>query len=307
MEPIPNLKPTDKAPFLVESNIVPAVLSEPVTGNEGISPQEQEAMTENWNRARQRANPNRSAVVQRSTGEMTEAGRAYSEKMRQINYAPEPTRLEGILQRVNQVVKPVVRPHVLPYEEATVVVNEIYRQELLRKDRQMVLTDELADALEAITRYFIGDPDGPLPLTKGLFLYGGVGVGKTFLMSVMNTLTQVVPIPLMAFATVSTKDLVRAVKDAKSLAPLAAYERGGLLLDDLGEEKNDVRLYGDSDSPMDLLLSNRYIHYTRSNQLTHATSNLDPSDIEKRYGTRIYDRFFEMFEGVLLTGESKRS
>lgn len=273
----------------------------------GLSVSEQERSRVAWQKARDRVhNISRSAVVPRDESKMTEAAKAYSEQLRIFNSSPEPTRLAKVLNSLETLIRRDPRRQVIPYEEARIIVDRIIQLETERKGR-LPLTDPYTEQVfEDVTRYFIGDPDSPIPLQKNLFIYGNTGVGKDFLMKVMSYLCQVVPIPEMQFETVATKYLLRQVSKAKNLSPLDRYEKGPLLLEDLGDERKLVHLYKDDENPIDHLLTTRYIGFTKSNLRTHITSNLMPDEVEKRYGTRLYDRFMEMFEPVFYEGSSKR-
>jgi len=113
----------------------------------------------------------------------------------------------------------------------------------------------------------------------------------------MYRFAQIVPIECMKFRIISAKELVQSCADDKSLNPLKQWKScGNLLIDDLGEEKEFVANYSNTDNPMDVLLSARYEAYISHGHLTHFTSNKQPSELEDRYGTRIFDRICETAE-----------
>lgn len=67
-----------------------------------------------------------------------------------------------------------------------------------------------------------------------------------------------------------------------------------LIIDELGEEPAECKIYGESHEPMRDLLLYRY-----ENRLsTIISTNLSFQNIAKRYGTRVEDRFYEMFEEI---------
>jgi hypothetical protein len=253
-----------------------------------------------------------SAVVPLDPSKLTDAGKAHRSRVQAPSQQPKALRLDAILERVGKGA-PVRRGLALPYEEARTVVNVIYQRELLARNRYPIWDEDTELLLEKITRYFIGDPGDPtrpdvdwIPLTKCVFLYGAVGVGKTFLFRVMRTLTQAVPINEMAFQIVSAKKIILAVHNAKSMAPIGKLHFGGLLIDDLGEENQQSLIYGEAQDPMDHLLSDRYESHIETGLPTHFTSNKLPSQLEAIYGTRNYDRLLEMTVPLLFPGTSKR-
>jgi len=284
-------------------------------------PEQQQAYDDAHQRAMRRREQfyNPTFVKPIDPDKLSDDGKAYRDKMQQLNR--EPTQLEGILGRLNRRITVTKRHQVLGLEIAQDVISEIFRTELWRKSKTIELTDDQIDILNNIIQYFIGDASSPYPLHKGLFVYGGYGVGKTFLFRAMQTLCEIAPIDDMKFQIESTKTLVQAVIDAKDLKdkdkkgnPMEPYRRGNLLLDDLGEERQKILSYGNQENPIDMLLSERYIAFDRFGHLTHVTSNLglgdDDDALQKQltaaYGSRVFDRMCDMFEFVLLPGESKR-
>jgi len=67
----------------------------------------------------------------------------------------------------------------------------------------------------------------------------------------------------------------------------------GWCFDDLGTE-NDGKNYGNSLNVMLEILSRRYSE-TGYHRHTHITTNSSPDELLNRYGTRLNDRFREMF------------
>lgn len=248
---------------------------------------------------------------------LTEKGRADRASVAAANR--EVSQLDAILGRLNQDIRVSHRQQVLPFEVAKIVVTTAFEKEMARKKKRVYFTDEQLAIVDDITKYFIGDPSGPYSLVKGLFVYGGLGVGKTMLFRVMQTVCRVTPILEMQFEEVATKTLYEryvTYKESKEKKnnPLAQYSRGHLLLNDLGEERQTHISYTNEERPMDLLLSERNEAWDRFGHLTHVTTNLGLGDSEtaledqlnKVYGSRILDRFHDMFEIILLPGESKR-
>ncbi|GAB4000775.1 hypothetical protein GCM10028807_54720 [Spirosoma daeguense] len=248
---------------------------------------------------------------------LTEKGKEDRERVAAANHVP--TQLEAILGRLESSVRANYRRQVLGFDIACQVIKRTFEIELSRKSKEIDLSDEQIIVLENIIRYFIGAPNSPYPLHKGLFLYGGYGVGKTFLFRAMQTLCRIAPIPDMQFEEISTKTFVTAWKNFKDSKekknnPVLQYSRGNLLLDDLGEEVQKIMSFTNVENPIDELLSERYVAFDRYGQVTHVTTNLGLGDSEnaleeqlvKLYGSRILDRFNDMFEVILLPGDSKR-
>ena len=72
--------------------------------------------------------------------------------------------------------------------------------------------------------------------------------------------------------------------------------------DDIGSELKMINHYG---TPEDTISNLLYLRYD-SKTVTYATTNLTPKMLKERYETRLYDRFKEMFEIVVMEGKSRR-
>lgn len=79
-----------------------------------------------------------------------------------------------------------------------------------------------------------------------------------------------------------------------------------LLIDDLGTEPRQVFEYGNPLEPMVEMFNYRYEHRHDKNLSIVFTSNIDPNDIEERYGSRIFSRFCETCQSVKFEGDDFR-
>lgn len=230
-------------------------------------------------------------------------GLEYAERLQEINKPV--SRFDSIMAKVRQEVRLEPRPQCMDYYEAKKIVAELLIIRLARENKKLFFTPEQKEVIADITAYFIGDPGSSIPLTKGIFLYGGVGVGKSFIMQTMAKFCELAEIKPMLFKEISTKSLMQEVADEGKVRPIRKYFTGNVMLDDLGEERQDVKLYGNTENPMDLLITERYTRFQEKGMITHATSNLPPNKLSI-YGTRLFDRFGDMTHAVLLPGGSKR-
>jgi hypothetical protein len=73
--------------------------------------------------------------------------------------------------------------------------------------------------------------------------------------------------------------------------------------DDLGLE-NETHHYGHTCSVMAEILLSRYDYYHSFGMLTHLTTNLNSSEIEKQYGLRVRSRLREMFNLVAFPADA---
>ena len=189
--------------------------------------------------------------------------------------------------------------------------------------KQFIENEHTLKNIKTLFYYFLNDPEfyncenlikglNTPDFNKGLLIIGGVGIGKTDYFKVFESVfKQYEP---FRFKMYSSKLLVRDYE--KCSIPLEKdyffkdKDRKRLCIDDMGSE-NNASNYG-TFNVVGNVLSNRY----DKNLITHVTTNFASSsnDVEetlhvlgKRYGHRIYDRLFEMFNIIIFTGPSLRT
>lgn len=151
-------------------------------------------------------------------------------------------------------------------------------------------------------------------LKKGIYLYGSYGTGKSLLFEILEYLYQKNQKPSWRVKTVNTIRLVDEYRSELSrLGQLASHdqtiyqrmEKGPIHFEDLGAEKK-INHYGNQTEVMSDILQLRYSRFFKTKCKTFITSNLTPEQVRKRYGERIYDRMFQMFNFLELNGKSRR-
>ena len=149
-----------------------------------------------------------------------------------------------------------------------------------------------------------------LDYTKGLFLYGPVGTGKSTLLrglqTYMNNIKRrdVLKDYRIGFFWKSASELANSYAGDGQEKLLQWCDDSNLMIDELGREPLPAKHYGTSLNVIQFVLQLRYDH--RMENVTHITSNLMLSDITPMYGDYISDRFREMFNIIEWTGDSKR-
>lgn len=153
-------------------------------------------------------------------------------------------------------------------------------------------------------------------IEKGICFIGECGVGKTTLMRLFQQNTT------NPFWYKSAKEIAfdyqkNGIDAVKGLGIINETKSGfgtksnpfnqklfGLFIDDFGAE-NITKNYGNEIEPVAEVIELRY-----SNQLpyryTNISTNLTMDEILDRYGKRLYDRFYEMFNIIHYKGDSKR-
>lgn len=163
----------------------------------------------------------------------------------------------------------------------------------------------LKQVLPELIKYFLGH-ESQYDQRKGIYLWGDVGRGKSLIMLTLRHMCDILRYQPMSFKVVSIKDLIFKAMTSSSVAHLDGYTSGTICFDDMGFEDAKYKLYGNTVSIMEYLLSARYNIYQQAGLITHITSNLPPEMIKEKYGPRIESRVYEMFNIIYLKGEDKR-
>jgi chromosomal replication initiation ATPase DnaA len=210
--------------------------------------------------------------------------------------------LQDALERIRQKTSPFSAQNhaqTIDYASAKQLFHFTAQRLCERQGKRFVIDDENRWVLQNLVAYLIGDQTNcAFSLHKGIYLYGPVGVGKTFVFQTLRVFCQAVPLP--TFTVVPTRQIVQEVEKAKSFTETEKYHGGMVCFDDLGDEPLPTKIYQREENVMALILSQRYEAYLSKGQLTHVTSNLLPSELESHYGSRIADRCRQLFNFVPL-------
>lgn len=159
--------------------------------------------------------------------------------------------------------------------------------------------------------YFSGSPEFSGDLKKGLLLVGGVGIGKSTLMTFFRQNQ------IFSYRLISCRDIEsdfssegeRGVRTCSYNLPIATnsnpfgHQVIGFCFDDLGTEAN-AKHYGKEKNVMAEIILNRYDN-ALDYRSTHITTNLTADEIRAQYGSRVTDRMREMFNIVTFPIDAK--
>ncbi|MCT4562363.1 MAG: ATPase [Crocinitomicaceae bacterium] len=157
---------------------------------------------------------------------------------------------------------------------------------LYREDQQL---------LYLLAIYFIHDQEAcaknNLDLRKGICLTGPIGAGKTSLMILFNGWI----FQEDSFQLMSTRDVAGQFNQQGFEVVYDLGKRGKpICLDDLGVEIIPKH-YGTECNTIAEVLMYRYDLFQNHRILTHATTNLNAEELEKKYGNRVRSRLRAMF------------
>lgn len=163
------------------------------------------------------------------------------------------------------------------------------------KARKMVYNPKLSiDSIRKAALWITSDKK------PGLLLYGTIGSGKTTLADALLR-TIVILKPSEKIYRRSALDISTEAKEIPEKFRETMQSKM-LFIDDIGDEPESVKNYGNQVAPMIELLYHRY-----DKQLfTVITTNLLEDEIKDKYGPRIEDRFAEMFDRIYFNNPSFR-
>jgi hypothetical protein len=167
-------------------------------------------------------------------------------------------------------------------------------------------TDEQREVVANLIRYFVNDPACPWSLTKGVFLYGSLGVGKTEIMRILSRWAENEGIPKL-FHFVSLSQVYDRAQTDKEYDPIQENVQFDRCFDEIGFKTGTVNRFGNDIDITETILAQRYDRNRRYGQITHIISNLDTNDLIKAISPRIFDRLHELCTGVRYPGKSHRS
>lgn len=143
-----------------------------------------------------------------------------------------------------------------------------------------------------------------IDVTKGILLTGPVGCGKTSLMKLIRHITP----HRKAYNIIPCRNTVFSFNHLGYKTIDEYGSEGFYCFDDLGVEPTG-RHYGQDCNVMGEILLSRYqIHDHTENKrqiLTHATTNLNATELEDRYGNRVRSRMRSMFNLVSFNTNSR--
>ena len=157
--------------------------------------------------------------------------------------------------------------------------------------------------------FYVNEKVGALDHTKGILIWGNIGVGKS---SIIRVIGELLRLKKQGFKTVNCSFISTefAAKGLEALNPSTYNNLGGKAepvnraFDEIGREPIPARHYGNELNVMQYIFQCRY--EIRDQVKTFGTTNLKPDGIRALYGEYIHDRMFEMFNIVELKGESWR-
>lgn len=173
-------------------------------------------------------------------------------------------------------------------------------------------TDEVCNIYKNTYEYFVKRSKNKIK--KSLLIIGGLGVGKSAMMKIMQRIFKDSPAKFKWVNAYELKDLSETYTTSQ-IKEMYGYDlKMDLYIDDIGVSV-DVKRFGNTVNIITEILMERYDLFINSGFKTHLSSNLitsikndfkNTSTLKTVYGERILDRIIEMTTVVIFKGESRR-
>jgi DNA replication protein DnaC len=159
--------------------------------------------------------------------------------------------------------------------------------------------------------YAIRDKENALKLgidvNKGILLSGPIGCGKTSIMHLLKPfMYQKYEYKIKTCREISYEFAKQGYEALQpySMKAMNQSRLSGFCFDDLGAEQQ-IKHFGNDCNVMAEILISRYENFIENNSITHLTTNLSASEIEKHYGNRLRSRMRNMFNLINFESNSR--
>lgn len=171
---------------------------------------------------------------------------------------------------------------------------------------RFIIDEQNKETIDQVVKYIIGSPEFKGEHHKGILLIGRFGTGKTTILSAVADLY--LAITRRIIQVTSAVELTAQIRKGK--AAVEDFCHKPLLIDEIGRETESVKDYGTEIRPVPDIIGIRYsrgsLTFATSNFIVHAHQANGGLSLEQKYGRYITDRMTEMFNVIVMTGESRR-
>lgn len=146
-----------------------------------------------------------------------------------------------------------------------------------------------------------------IDLNKGIMLSGPIGCGKTSLMHLLRSFVYTKNDYKIKTCREVSFEFAKCGYEALNSYTLKSHNQNKLTaycFDDLGAEQQ-IKHFGNDCNVMAEILITRYEEFVANKSITHITTNLSASEIERAYGNRVRSRLRQMFNLITFNSQSK--
>lgn len=175
-----------------------------------------------------------------------------------------------------------------------------------RNDFEWRFDEQEKDIIRNLVRYFINDPASKFALSKGLFLYGAPGTGKTEIMEAAERFCRENDLS-KAFEFSSMSRIYDEAKADKNSDPVTPNVQRNRCFDEFARYVGEVSRFGDKLDINEAIIEQRYNRFRKFGQITHFITNSTPNDVAPILTPMLFDRLRSMCTSISFTGKSKRN
>ena len=142
-------------------------------------------------------------------------------------------------------------------------------------------------------------------LSKSILLSGRIGCGKTSLIQLIKPFSTS-DYKIKTCREISFEFAKNGYEAINNFTQKQNFQSKltGYCFDDLGTEQQ-IKHFGNDSNVMAEILISHYEHFVENKSVTHITTNLSATEIEKAYGNRLRSRMRSMFNLITFSPNSK--
>ena len=238
------------------------------------------------------------------------------DEMRQafIDYANRKHRTGVTITDLAGVAKPERKRELavvtVTYADARKTVIEIMEERATKKSRLIGKEFKydftgIGDTIKDLIHYFVNSSEGSLDLSKGIFLHGVPGTGKTEIMQILQEATSRINLRSQ-FTIESLSIMYDRARGSEVYNPIPDAVQLNKCFDEFGRHSGAVMRFGNPLNITETLIEQRYIRFEASGQKTHFISNFSPDEAMQMLSPAIRDRLKKMCQSVKFGEKSHR-
>lgn len=259
-----------------------------------------EQLKESEERYRENKEPKITVLTKEQAAKMKKKPKAVDHVRKSANFAYNKTKKEMPSKK-------------LTYDIAKVVFWNNYKGVIFKETGQSVKKEEsILRQFPDIVKWGIDDISGRFNPYKSLYIWGGLGIGKSTiahalsLMTTYNALNFSFKSKRLGF--VSMDEFFLKILESESLTGLSGFSReSAIIIDELRIKHFKYKHYGNEINLIAEILNARHSIWKRVGVQTVITSNI-PKELlrEELNDERLFDRILQQYEFIEITGSNKR-
>lgn len=231
-----------------------------------------------------------------------ERSKILKEKKDEVKKWNDPERLESYFIKKPEFTK-------LDYAEVKEIFWKFYKNIVQVQNVRIGsvgIEDTQKEQFENFVKWLIKDDAGAYDIYKSLIIFGKKGVGKSTLIEAgertMNFLSDNTTYK-NKYRVEEMDMIVHNLHTTGNLKPLERMKDGFLCIDEITEEHQTYKNFGNEIRLIEDILRVRHLAWKKKGQLTILTTNLSPKSFTDLFNSRTQDRIIQEYEVMEMQGE----